>query len=232
MDKASLIGINRLRIGTDGQGITALVAFHVCPLHCKYCLNASCLDPNAKVIRMSPEEVMAEISKDELYYIATQGGVTFGGGEPLIYSQFIKDVLDLGAKRWHVTVETSLNVPRKHLEVLLPYIDEYIVDVKDMNPDIYLKYTGSSNEQVISNLRWLIENGLSERILCRTPLIYGYNDVQSQEKSKEELSKMGIVRFDLFAYEVTKKKNWIERIRDFKSMFTATQGIIVEEDEE
>ena len=232
MDKASLIGISRLRIGTDGQGITALVAFHGCPLHCKYCLNASCLDPNAKVKRMSPEEVMAVISKDELYYIATQGGVTFGGGEPLINSQFIKDVLELGAKRWHVTVETSLNVPRKHLEVLLPYIDEYIVDVKDMNPDIYLKYTGSSNEQVIDNLKWLIENGLSERILCRIPLIFDYNDVQSQEKSKEELSEMGIERFDLFTYEVTnKRRNWIERIRDFKSMFTATQGIVEEEEE-
>ncbi len=49
MNKASLIAINRLRIGTDGHGITTLVAFHGCPLHCRYCLNPECLEPNAKV---------------------------------------------------------------------------------------------------------------------------------------------------------------------------------------
>ena len=37
--KAPIIGINRHRLTTDGEGVTTLVAFHGCPLHCKYCLN-------------------------------------------------------------------------------------------------------------------------------------------------------------------------------------------------
>ena len=199
--KAAILGISRLRIGTDGNGITTLVAFHGCSLRCQYCLNPSCLDLDAKIRKMKPEEVMNELKKDELYYIATNGGVTFGGGEPLLNSQFIKEVLDLGAKEWYVTVESSLNVPRQHLELLLPYIDEYIVDIKDMDSEVYARYTCKKNELVKSNLKWLIDKGLAEHILCRIPLIPGYNDETHQEKSKEELSKMGISRFELFTYK-------------------------------
>ena len=201
MTKAKLIGISRLRIGSDGHGITTLVAFHGCPLRCKYCLNPACTDPDAEIKRMSPEEVMVELRKDELYYIATKGGVTFGGGEPLLNSLFIKELLELGAREWNVTVETSLNVPLKHLELLLPYIDEYIIDIKDMNPEIYEQYTGKNNNLVKSNLKWLIDKVKPERILCRIPLIPDYNDQAHQEKSKEELAKMGIIGFDFFTYK-------------------------------
>ena len=83
MNRAPLIGISRLRMGTDGHGVTTLVAFHGCPLRCKYCLNPQSLTDDAKVMVKTPEEVMQAIRKDELYYLATNGGVTFGGGEPL-----------------------------------------------------------------------------------------------------------------------------------------------------
>jgi organic radical activating enzyme len=74
------------------------------------------------------------VAIDELYYLATGGGVTFGGGEPLLYSEFIIKILELGAKKWNVTIETSLNVPFEKIKVLLPYINEMIVDVKEINP--------------------------------------------------------------------------------------------------
>lgn len=41
---ARIIGIARLRLSTDGDGVTTLVAFHGCPLHCRYCLNPQSLD--------------------------------------------------------------------------------------------------------------------------------------------------------------------------------------------
>ena len=237
MNKASIIGISRLRMGSDGQGITALVAFHGCPLRCRYCLNPSCLDAKAKYKRMTPQEVMSELRKDELYYLATKGGVTFGGGEPLLNSEFIKEVLDLGAKKWNVSVETSLNVPRQHLEALLPYVNEYIVDVKDMNSDIYKQYTGSSNKLVLSNLKWLVENGVADRVLCRIPFIEGYNDEISLENSKSDLLQMGITRFEAFKYiilnkneEKLKRPGFFDRI--LRIFDTCTTGIIDEDAED
>lgn len=148
---------------------------------------------------------MKELKKDELYYIATKGGVTFGGGEPLLYSLYIKNLLELGAKEWNVTVETSLNVPKINIEMLLPYINEYIVDIKDMNSDIYKSYTGKSNRRVKENLKWLIGKGMSDRIVCRIPLIPYYNNESDQRDSKKELSEMGIKRFDLFTYTIEGK---------------------------
>lgn len=206
MNKAPLIGISRLRIGTDGHGVTTLVAFHGCPLRCQYCLNPQSLKDDAKVMMRSPEEVMTTLRKDELYFKATNGGVTFGGGEPLLRVEFIKEILELGAKDWHITVETSLNVPRKNLENVFTYIHEYVVDIKDMNPTIYKAYTSKDNELVKSNLKWLIEQGMAERITCRIPLIPEFNTPEDQQRSKYELEAMGITRFDFFTYKTNIKK--------------------------
>ena len=223
IQKTSIFGICRLRIGTDGHGVRTLVAFHGCPLRCRYCLNPDSLKDSERVKRMLPEEVMDEVRKDELYYIATNGGITFGGGEPLLNSQYIKDILELGAKSWNITVETSLNVPRKHLELLLPYINEYIVDIKDMNPNIYKNYTWKNNKQVIDNLKWLIKKGMAERIVCRIPLIPNYNTTSDLEKSKKELSEMGITRFDIFNYIVDNNKT---DNHDDSSVLNKTMGLI------
>lgn len=40
--KIAIFGISRLRMGTDGKGITTLVAMMGCPLKCRYCLNDRC----------------------------------------------------------------------------------------------------------------------------------------------------------------------------------------------
>jgi len=200
MNKAEIIGIKRHCLGSDGHGVTTLVAFHGCLLRCRYCLNPQChssYDPNRE---MSPEELMDILKKDELYFIATKGGVTFGGGEPLIKSEFISKVLSLGAKRWHTTLETSLHAGRNHLERLLPWIDEYVVDVKDMSNNIYQSYTGCKNNQLRLNLEYLIEMGRADQIVCRLPLIPGYNTESDRLRSEDELIEMGITRFERFTY--------------------------------
>lgn len=80
---SDIMSISRLRIGTDGEGITTLVAFHGCPLHCKYCVNSHC--HNEEILRadFTVEELIQVLSVDEPYFLMTGGGVTFGGGEPL-----------------------------------------------------------------------------------------------------------------------------------------------------
>jgi pyruvate formate lyase activating enzyme len=229
MAKAKIMDINRHRIESDGQGVTTLVAFHGCQLNCKYCLNPQCHYITESVREMYPYEVMNEIERDELYYIASEGGVTFGGGEPYLQSHFIKEVLELGAKRWNITIETSLNVKREHIEELIPYINEYIVDIKDMNDDIYQNYTGWSNSLMKSNLKFLVDQGCANYILCRVPLIPEYNTELDQEKNKKELMEMGITRFEMFNY-LQRKQNtfWEDTIRNF-SMCGFLRGIVEEE---
>ena len=76
--KTPLIGICRHRLATDGQGVTTLVAFHGCPLRCKYCLNEQCLRPDGVWRQMDALDIMNEVMVDDLYFKATNGGITLG----------------------------------------------------------------------------------------------------------------------------------------------------------
>lgn len=206
MENAPLIGINRHRIGIDGEGVTTLVAFNGCPLRCKYCLNPQSLHPEGIWKQYNSVQLYGEVKKDEIYFMATHGGITFGGGEPCLKNEFICDFRELCGPDWQLTVETSLHVPQKNLEMLLPVIDCYIIDIKDANNDIYREYTGKNNEIVFRNLRYLIEQGKSERIIVRTPLIPSYNTKKDVEHTQQVLKEMGITRFDQLTYITTKDK--------------------------
>lgn len=198
--KAPLIGIERHRIATDGQGVTTLVAFHGCPLRCRYCINPQCLSNDTVCRTITPQELYEELSVDNLYFLATGGGVTFGGGEPLLYNEFINDFCRIAPQEWNISIETSLNVERSHMEQLLPHIAHWYVDIKDMDGHIYHNYTGKSNEQVIENLQLLASCIPQERITIRLPLIPGFNDNKKREASMETLKKMGLKDFDTFNY--------------------------------
>ncbi len=97
--KAPIIGIDRHRLTTDGEGVTTLVAFHGCPLHCKYCLNPQCLSPDGVLRTITPSELYSEVEIDDLYFVATGGGICFGGGEPLLHSKFIEEFVKIMKSR-------------------------------------------------------------------------------------------------------------------------------------
>ena len=198
--KLPLIGICRHRLVTDGQGVTTLVAFHGCPLRCKYCLNAQCLRTDGIWHQMDMMEILDKVMVDDLYYKATGGGVAFGGGEPLLRSDGIVDFCKSRPKEWRIYIETSLNVERRSLEAVAPYIDYYYIDVKDMNPDIYRRYTCRSNRRVVSNLRWLASNVDADKVTIRLPHIPDYNTAQDIERSQQQLEAMGFKDFDRFDY--------------------------------
>lgn len=228
MKQAPLIGISRMRIGTDGPGVTTLVAFHGCPLRCKYCLNPQCHESKGVTETLSSEALYQRVKKDELYYRATKGGLCFGGGEPLLHAEFIAEVMEQGAKKWHTTIETSLNVPRENLEILLPYIDHYIIDIKDMHPSRYQSYTGGTNELVISNLKWLSEQGKASDAKIRVPRIYKFNNWRDRLRSVETLKEMGFTRFDVFTYKTDKKLK--DRIkRRLENIGTPLEGCPIED---
>ena len=198
---APIMGIDRLRFGTDGKGITSLITFYGCPLKCRFCLNPQCHRNITDSMYLQPEEVFNRIAVDELYYLASGGGVAFGGGEPLLYSDFIIDVLALGANKWNVTIETSLNIPYKQVSVLLPHIKEIIIDIKDINPCIYKSYTLLENDNVLENLKRLALNGYANIVLVRIPLIHGYNTIKDIENSRYFLTNLGYSNFDVFEYK-------------------------------
>ena len=201
MKTAPLIGISRHRLTTDGEGVTTLVAFPGCPLRCKYCLNPQSLHSEGIWKHYDCMQLYEEVRLDELYFLATHGGITFGGGEPCLQSDFIYEFRQLCGQEWQLSVESSLNVPQENIEKLLPVIDYYIIDIKDINNDIYQQYTGKENEKVLNNLHYLIEHGKNEQIIVRTPIIPVYNSESDVDNSIRLLKEMGITQFDRFTYK-------------------------------
>lgn len=195
-----LMALSRLRMGTDGQGVTTLAAAWGCPLRCGMCLNSRALRTDTPVKRVFPEEMYDMVKADDLYFQATGGGVTFGGGEPLMHAAFIRDFRKLCGGKWRLTAETCLNIPAENLEIAMECLDEFIVDVKDMDPGVYRRYTGMDNGPVIRNLERLLSRFDPEKVLVRVPNIPGYNTPEDVENSLHRLRRMGAKRFDVFTY--------------------------------
>lgn len=208
------IGIRRHRLLTDGQGVTTLVAFHRCPLDCKYCLNPQCKDDKGIWRYLTPRQLYDRLIIDDLYFQSTGGGVVFGGGEPLLYPSFIKQMAELCKGRgWKISVESSLNVPISHVQELTNTISEYIVDIKDMNPAIYRAYTGKDNRQVIENLEYLVAQGCGEKVLVRIPAIKGYNTNEDIAQSEGDLHRLGITRIEHLKYVTNPKEQAVNADR-------------------
>lgn len=198
--EAPLIGICRHRLMVDGAGVTTLVAFHGCPLRCKYCLNSQCLSSDGLWRTMTADDIMDQLQKDDLYFRATGGGVCFGGGEPLLRSDMIVELCQQMPAEWAVTIETSLNVPLRHVEAVAPFVRQWIIDIKDMNPEVYRSYTGIDNLRVRQNLTWLADHIDLETILIRLPLIPQHNTSEDVSSSRQILENMGFTHFDEFEY--------------------------------
>ena len=194
-----LLNITRHRLGIDGQGVTTLVAGASCPLKCRYCINHNILKRN-KSVPVTAKELYERVRIDDLYYRATGGGITFGGGESLLQAAFFASFREICKDAWRLCAETSLAVPRSLVELAGQTIDEFIVDCKDMDPEIYHAYTGGDQSIMESNLRFLIEKAGPERVVVRVPLIPDFNTKEAQQNSIKHLQELGVTRLDVFNY--------------------------------
>ena len=202
MEAVPIFGIDRHRLGIDGVGVTTLVAFHGCPLRCKYCLNHRCLEPAEGLAKFTPQQLYDRVGIDNLYFIATGGGICFGGGEPLLRIDFIEEFKQICGKGWNLTAETSLQVLPDVIRRAAAVIGDFIVDIKESNPDIYHAYTGGDAKVAWDNLKLLLELKGPEHIIVRVPLIPEYNTETDTDCTATRLTEMGVTNIDRFAYKI------------------------------
>lgn len=194
-----LLNISRLRMGIDGKGVTTLIAGAGCPLHCRWCINKRLLS-EASPVSVSPPELLERVRIDDLYFRATGGGVTFGGGESLLHAGFLREFRAVCPAEWQITAETSLAVPEENIRTSADAVDEFIVDCKDIDPEVYHRYTGGEASLMAANLRLLLDLAGPDRITVRVPLIPEYNTKTGQAHSAELLRGMGVTKLSLFDY--------------------------------
>ncbi|MCR5575969.1 MAG: radical SAM protein [Oscillospiraceae bacterium] len=196
-----LLRLSRLRMGTDGEGVTTLAAGAGCPLSCRWCINAELLR-RAKPEPVTAAQLFERVRIDDLYFRATGGGVCFGGGESLLHAAFLRRFRTLCPPEWRLWAETSLAVSAEQVQIAAEAVDSFIVDCKDMDAEIYRRYTGGDGERMQANLRLLLEAVGPERIRVRVPRIPEYNSAEDQARSAARLRAMGFVNIELFDYVI------------------------------
>lgn len=201
-----IMSISRLRMGTDGDGVSTLVTLYGCSLKCKYCINDHCHYEFCERGAYTPEALVEVLKKDDIYFKMSDGGIVFGGGEPLLQYEFVAEVFRLADKKWKKRIETSLNVPWDNIEPLIELTDEWIIDIKDINDKIYRRYTDCSNKAVIENLMKMKKYIPVEIMRIRVPYIYDYNTFDDVEKSVKWVRKKLGIEAEQFSYFVTGKK--------------------------
>jgi pyruvate formate lyase activating enzyme len=177
----------------DGPGIRTTVFFKGCPLSCRWCHNPESIDTrpfkfNKKVMvdgewfeheewvgrSYTVGEVMDTLVRDKVFYEESGGGVTFSGGEPLLQPEFLAKILEACQREGlHTAVDTSGQVRRKFLDPVLPFTNLFLFDYKHYDPAKHRQSTGSSNEIINENLRYLVKCGKQVRL--RIPVIPSFN---------------------------------------------------------
>jgi len=152
---------------------------------CGACVNA-CHSQALKLIgkEMTVAQIMQEIEKDTLFYDESRGGATFSGGEPLMQPSFLHDLLkackEIGV---HTAVDTCGYANSDVVLKISKHVDLFLYDVKVVDDEKHIKFTGVSNKLILDNLKRLSKIG--QKSIVRFALIPGVND------DKEDILELG-----------------------------------------
>ncbi|WP_462325386.1 (2S)-3-sulfopropanediol dehydratase activating enzyme [Desulfoplanes sp.] len=125
----------------------------------------------------SVDTVLKRVEEDERFYARSGGGMTLSGGEPFAQPQFALALLrEAKHRRINTAVETCGQAPWDVIDACLPYVDNFLFDIKSMNDEKHQEMTGRTGEQIRENLVRIKEKHPGMKIRVRTPVIPGFND--------------------------------------------------------
>ena len=127
--------------------------------------------------RMSVDEILHIVDSDSLFYGNSDGGVTFGGGEPTASGDFLLALLEgCRQKGYHTCVDTCGVCDPERFRKVIQRAELFLYDSKHMDPEEHRRLTGCDNAVILHNLHNLFASGKELRI--RVPLIPGVNDTE------------------------------------------------------
>lgn len=194
----------------DGPGIRTTVFLKGCSIKCPWCSNPENIKNYPEVYykdgvkgiygkEFSLDEIYAEIVKDRVFYEAN-GGVTFSGGEALLYVDELLPLMNkLKKENITIAVETCLFIPRQKLEKVIPYIDFFFVDMKILDEARCNSIIKGNLKLYKTNLELLTSK---KQITIRIPFIGHYTDddgnklaiINEIKKFKKSILKIELIK--------------------------------------
>lgn len=136
---------------------------------------------------VTAQEVIDYVERDRHFFEGSGGGVTLGGGDPMMQPLFAEKLLQECKRRGlHTAMETEAHAHWESFEHVIPYVDLFLIDVKSIDSEAHFKHTGVHNERILENIRRLSNCGAEVQI--RMPVIPGYNDSEENIRKTAEFA--------------------------------------------
>jgi pyruvate formate lyase activating enzyme len=163
----------------DGSGLPVQIDRSACDRCDSMDCAKACLSEALKISgrTYTVDELMRILVRDQGFW-GSQGGVTFGGGEPLFQAEFLLAVLARCRSNYmHTTVETCAHASTDVLMEVLRFTDAMFIDIKHMDSTAHRSGTGVGNGLILHNIEAVASAEWDGRVIVRVPIVPGYNDV-------------------------------------------------------
>ncbi len=194
----------------DGPGIRTTVFMKGCPLHCSWCHNPEGQSSQPQVMRgptgerivgkeYSARELAEMLNRQADVLRASEGGVTFSGGEPLVQSEFVAEVIGM-LDSLHVLLDTCGYASEADFLRVAERSHLVFYDLKLMDRELHRRHTGVDNDLILHNLQAM--GRLRAPFVVRVPLVPGVTDTDENLAAIAEAvrGRPGMLRVDLLPY--------------------------------
>lgn len=174
-------------LGTvDGPGVRFVAFLQGCPLRCKCCHN-----PDTWALDGGTEHTAQELVNKALRYreyFGEKGGITLSGGEPLLQSEFAREVFFLCHQNGiHTCLDTSGCLFNDSVKALLTVTDRVLLDIKYTDEEAYRENVGCSLQSVRDFLAYLNEQNIPTTL--RQVIIPSVNDTEENIGKLKTIAK-------------------------------------------
>ena len=120
------------------------------------------------------DELLECLLRDRVFYDVSGGGVTLSGGEPTLWPEYAGDLL---RRLKQDGIRTALQTCGyfdyyAFKEEMLPWLDLIMYDLKLINGEDHLRWTGLDNQRILDNFTHLLNAPVE--MIPRIPLIPGF----------------------------------------------------------
>ncbi len=174
-------------LGTvDGPGVRFVVFLKGCNLRCSYCHNPDTWDFDG-AINYTAEEIVGKALRCKEYF-GDKGGITVSGGEPLLQSEFVKEVFTLSKEmQINTCLDTAGTVLNDETKALLDVTDRVLLDIKFTSDEEYKQYVGCSLDAPLEFLDYLNKRCIPTTL--RQVIIPTLNDTKENILALKKLAK-------------------------------------------
>ena len=149
---------------------------------------------------MTVDEVVNEVEKDRSFFENSNGGVTISGGEPLQQPDFTRALIEQFKKRYiDVAIETCGYDRWDDLKSIAELCDTVLYDIKHMDSEVHMKFTGVPNELILENAAKVAD--INQNTIFRIPLLGGINaDEENISAVGDYAKEIGVREIHLLPY--------------------------------